>query len=175
MKNSDISENSLYFEKLVEHRFISDIMTYSLYKKGVTLEIIHAEIDTNGYDLIISYKNINRYIQLKTSDVSSSTSKQKINLQILEKENPCIIWILRSYDDNKNDYNFKYLFWGSNVRESLPDLSKYKTAKHNKANSSGVKQYRENFKEIPKRDFNKYNTIEELFNQLFIKELICQK
>jgi hypothetical protein len=168
MGSSEFSKNSLYFEKLVEHRFISDIMTYCWHKKGVTLEIIHAEIDINGYDLIISYKNTNRYIQLKTTDIKSKTYNQNFNSLILNKENPCIIWILRSYDNNKNDYDFSYLFWGSDVKKSLPDIEKYKTAKQNKPNLSGKKEYRKNIKIIPKKDFIKFNTIEKLFNKLFL-------
>lgn len=168
MNNINVSQNSLYFEKLVEHRFISDMMTYCLYKKGITLEIIHAEIDTNGYDLILSYKNINRYIQLKTSEEDSTTSSQKINLLIIEKENPCIIWIIRRYDNNINDFRFKYLYWGANRNEPLPDIGKYKIAKHTKANSLGIKKQCKNTKIIPKGDFIEINSIEELFDKLFL-------
>ena len=168
MNNINVSQNSLYFEKLVEHRFISDMMTYCLYKKEIALEIIHAEIDTNGYDLILSYKNINRYIQLKTSEENSTTSSQKINLLITKKENPCIIWIIRHYDNNINDFRFKYLFWGSNIKEPLPDIGKYRIAKHPKANSLGIKKLRPNIKEIPRKDFIEFNTIEKLFEKLFL-------
>lgn len=171
MESSNLSKNSLYFEKIIEHRFISDIMTYCWYKKGTTLEIIHAEIDTNGYDLIISYNNCNRYIQLKTSEEGGSTSTQKINLSLINKENPCIIWIIRNYNKDKNDFNLKYLFWGSNVDESLPDIGKYKTAKHTKANSIGIKKYRQNTKIIPKRDFIEINSFEQLFEKLFSKSI----
>jgi hypothetical protein len=167
MNNINGSQYSLYFEKLVEHRFISDMMTYCLYKEGITLEIIHAEIDTNGYDLILSYKNINRYIQLKTSEEGSTTSSQKINLLITEKENPCIIWIIRHYDNKMNDFRFKYLFWGSNRQELLPNIGKYKIAKHTKANSSGIKKQRQNIRIIPKGDFIEINSIEGLFEKLF--------
>lgn len=168
---SNVSQNSLYFEKMVEHRFISDIMAYCWYKNNVTLEIIRAEIDCNGYDLIINYKNINRYIQLKTSEENSKTKEQKLNLSIIEKENPCIIWIIRNYDNIKMDFNYKYLFWGSNIGKPLPKIENYSIAKHPKGNSKGVKNLRHNIRNIPKRDFEVFSNIELLFNKLFSKNV----
>jgi hypothetical protein len=167
---ADRSTNSLYFEKLIEHRFISDIMAYCWYKKNETLEIIHAEIDNNGYDLLLCYKNIDRYIQLKTSEEKSTTSQQNINLSIISKKNPCIVWIVRKFDLNKNDFVFKYLFWGSKIGEPLPNVEKLKTSKRTTANSKGVKKERENFRIITKKDFIEFSNIEKLFEQLFSKK-----
>jgi hypothetical protein len=161
------SMNSLYFEKMVEHKFISDIMTYCWYKNKTTLEILHSEIDSNGYDLLISYKDINRYIQLKTSEENGKTVNQKLNSLIVNKQNPCIIWIIRNYDIKRKIFNFNYLFWGSNIDSPLPDIGRYKIAKHTKANAQGIKKQRQNIRLIPKKDFIKFDDIERLFEKLF--------
>jgi hypothetical protein len=163
------TKQSVYFEKLIEHRFISDIMMHCWFKYEKTLEIIHSEIDTNGYDLIISYDNINRYIQLKTSEENGKTAKQNLNISLIKKENPCIVWIIRNYDKSRNDFIFSYLFWGSNIGEKSPNVENYKTAKHPKADMKGNKKQRPNIRIIPKKEFIKLNSMEKLFEKLFEK------
>jgi cell division protein FtsL len=166
------TEKSLYFEKLIEHRFISDIMMYCWFKYKTTLEIIHSEIDANGYDLIISYNNVNRYIQLKTSEEDGKTARQNLNISLMKKENPCVIWIIRNYDKNRNDFVFSYLFWGSNIGDPSPNVENYKMAKHTKADIKGNKKERPNIKIISKSKFVKLTSMEKLFEILFIKKPI---
>jgi len=63
----DKSINSDYYEKLVEHLFIADILTAALLIYKVQIEIHRAEIDIFGYDLVLECNGIIIHIQLKSS------------------------------------------------------------------------------------------------------------
>lgn len=120
--NTLISKKSVFFEKLIEHRFIADIMMYGWYFHKKEVRILRCEIDSSGYDIIIDCDNKYRFIQLRTSISSSKRSYQHINASLIHKENPCIIWIFYNYNDKKNDFEFKYLFWGADIDEPLPHI-----------------------------------------------------
>jgi hypothetical protein len=158
------TKDSSFIENIVEHTFISELMQEAWLSKKKKLEILRSEVDDSGYDLVISYDKINRYIQLKTSD-NSKTSNQKMNIKILGKQNPCIIWILR--DSTSNRYKFSYLYYGSKIEEEFPDISLLKVAKHTKGNAEGIKNERVNIREIPKSKFIKIKNEKELLKVLF--------
>jgi hypothetical protein len=88
---NNISENSVFFEKMIVHRFIADIMMLGWYKYKVEIKILHSEIDSSGYDIILKKDNIIRCVQLKTSGVDSKAPYQNLNILIAKEENPCII------------------------------------------------------------------------------------
>jgi hypothetical protein len=60
-----------------------------------------------------------------------------------------------------------FLFFGDVPGARLPSLKKMKTARHNKANSTGKKSERPNIKEIPKGQFDSFSNIESLYVILF--------
>ena len=162
IKNAEISI-STFFSKLIEHRFIADIMMIAWYKHQATVEILRSEIDVSGYDIIMSYKNIKRHIQLKSSIAGGRTVQQRINISLLEKENPCIVWLVREYDEEKKDFNFKYLFWGARTGgRNTADIKNCKKPRDAKG-----KKEKLNHRNVPKGKFEVCEDIEDLFSKLF--------
>lgn len=45
---------SRYREKLIEHIFIAEILQECALVRGQVVEILHAEVDDGGYDLVFS-------------------------------------------------------------------------------------------------------------------------
>jgi hypothetical protein len=160
-----ISTKSVFFEKLIEHRFIADIMMYGWYSYKKEVKILRCEIDSSGYDLLIDCEDTYRYIQLRTSAFNSKRSYQKINISFIKKQNPCIIWILYEYNNAKNDLEFKYFFWGSDVGKRTPSITRYVTARK-KTNAHGVKKIIPHLKNIPKGHFKEIKFY-DLFGKLF--------
>lgn len=159
-----ISLKSKFFEKLIEHRFIADIMAHAWFTYKKEVKIIRCEVDSSGYDLILDCESIFRYIQLKTSITTSKRSYQKFNISLLTQENPCIIWIIYRYDKKKNDLDFKYYFWGTELGKRKPKESAYKSTRQK---TPGGKRGRLcNVRNIPKGQFSEAN-IFELFIKLF--------
>jgi hypothetical protein len=60
-----------------------------------------------------------------------------------------------------------YLFFGNLPGRPLPDLAQFKIAKHTKGNAEGIKLERPGVRVVPKSQFHKFDTIEEVYRALF--------
>lgn len=157
------SIDSSYIEKIIEHIFLSEILTIAWKMSKKKINVIRPEVDNSGYDLILECNGIMKFIQLKSS--SENIKKQNINSKLFEKKEFAVILAIV----DKEEMNIKeyYYYADKNIV-----VTKLKSAKHNKANSKGVKTERPNIKEIPNSGFVKLNSIMELLEKLFpdIKE-----
>jgi hypothetical protein len=166
-RNVTASEQSVYSsyrEMLLEHLFAGAIMKHLWLKGYSRLEILKSQVDDSGYDLILEANNVVRHIQLKSSHIGSTTSRVNINVALARKPSGCVIWM--SFDTKTLD--FEYFQWfGGDAGEKLPDLGIFKKATHTKRNAQGEKTERPNIRIVPKGDFSRVDTIEELVTRLF--------
>ena len=167
----DKTRYSSYIENMVEHVFISEVLQEAWIRLGCRIDVLRAEVDDSGYDIVLSLGKVARYIQLKTSEEGAARSKQNLNIALAEKPNACIIWIERKPDDKSGRFVFEYLFFGTEAECTFPDISKYKTAKHTRANADGFKKEREAIREIPKSAFIRISSMRSLLERLFGDEL----
>ena len=92
--------HSILRERIVEHVFVGDALR-RLWQLGVTdVEVLRAEFDAGGYDLVMSFRNIVRHIQLKTGTAASV----KVSLKLLEKPSGCVIWLILDPDLRLQSY-----------------------------------------------------------------------
>jgi hypothetical protein len=164
---SDKFLQSSYYEKLIEHIFIADLLETAWLKGQIQIEVSKAEIDNSGYDLILECNKVIRHIQLKCSDEKSKTNVQKINKKLSDKPSGCIVWIVRKVDEEHSSYKLRYLFFGGEPGQPLHSLDNYNTAKHSKGNAEGTKVLRPNIKQINKGVFIKVDHTKDLLNKLF--------
>lgn len=155
---------SSFREKLIEHLFIGELLKLSWLDESCSLEIAKPEVDNQGYDLIAEENDIIRHIQLKTSHLEARAAKQKVHIALSAKPSGCIVWV---YFNKSTMKLGPFLFFGNSPGQPLPSLEGFKVAKHTKANSEGVKAERPEIREIPKGKFAKFDTIEEIYEQLF--------
>lgn len=72
-------------EKTLEHVFIGDCLR-RLWAKGVwEAEVLKAEVDAAGYDLVMKVSGVHRHIQLKASYNGSTVREQTINTKLADK------------------------------------------------------------------------------------------
>ncbi len=164
---TDKNTDSSYYEKLVEHLFISDILETTWLNGQNKIEVARAEIDNSGYDLVLECNGFIRHVQLKCSAITSSTANQKINIKLADKPSGCVLWIVRDIDKTTGKFNLKYLFFGADAGGKLPELSSFKTARHSRGNAEGAKGLRPNIRTIPKGQFNKLPNTKSLIKKLF--------
>jgi len=166
-KASDTSLKSSFYEQLVEHVFISEILQEAFYRHGLTVEVLRSEIDASGYDIVLECNGIMRHVQLKTSASKSKTARQKVHTALAEKPGGCVVWMIRHEDPETCRMRLSYRFFGRAAGSPLPSLSKFKTAKHTKGNASGKKQERPAIRVVPKGKFSTIETTTELVSELF--------
>lgn len=158
------SHQSSFREKLIEHLLIGELLKYSWKSGDCSLEISRPEVDRAGYDLIAEHGECLRHIQLKGSTRDAKTATQKVHLALAEKPSGCVVWAV--LNDEPLELR-PFLFFGGDPGEPLPDLREFSVAKHAKGNAQGVKLPRPNIRVVPKKAFERLDTIEDLWLALF--------
>ncbi len=161
------SVKSGFYEQLVEHVFISELLQEAWFSYGSTVEVLRSEIDSSGYDLVLECNNILRHVQLKNSRAEGKTASQKVNTALAQKPSSCVVWIIRHESSESHRMSLKYLYYGDAAGKPLPSLNHFKIAKHTKANALGEKKERPAIREIPKSQFRKLTGMGELLELLF--------
>lgn len=155
---------SSFREKLIEHLFIGELLKLSWLDGSSSLEVAKPEVDNQGYDLIAEENGIIRHIQLKAAHLEAKAAKQKVHIALSTKPSGCIVWV---YFNEKTLELGPFLFFGGLPGLPLPSLEGFRVAKHTKANAEGVKAERPEIREIPRGKFARYDTVEQIYEQLF--------
>ena len=158
-------EHSSFREKLIEHLFIGEMLKLSWLKDDCQLEVMKPEVDNAGCDVVLEDNNIIRHIQLKTSKFGAKTPSQKVNVRLASKPSGCIVWII--FDEETLEL-CSFYFFGAEAGKPLAGLENAKVAKHTKASADGIKAERPNIRTISKVQFDRYDSIEALYNVLFV-------
>jgi hypothetical protein len=163
MAESD-SLHSSRREKLVEHVFVGEVLR-SLWRVGVhEVDILRAETDAAGYDIVIEVGGVSRHIQLKSSAQNATTAKQKVNVALGTKRSGCVLWVL--FNSSTMELG-PFLWFGGKPGEPLPDMTGFPIAKHTKGNAAGEKAERKNIRVITKGKFTKVPSISGVLEKLF--------
>jgi hypothetical protein len=166
-ESSDFSYESSFYEKMVEHVFISEILQEAWYRYKKIVDVLRSEVDNSGYDVVLECNGVTRHIQLKTSHPGAKRGYLNVNVALAEKPNGCVIWLFREKDPNAFRVKLRYRFFGNGPNQPLPPLESYKTGKHSKGNSQGVKLERPAIKLVPRGAFRKVEDTNELLKVLF--------
>ena len=156
--------NSQFREKIIEYVFIGDCLR-SLWAKGFhDAEILRADVDAGGYDLVMEVAGILRHVQLKSSFNGAKTNTQKINARLGEKPSGCVVWMGFHPETIKLG---PFLWFGNGPGEPLPDITGLRKGKHSKGNSEGVKAERRNTFVLNRGDFETLETLDDVLHRLF--------
>lgn len=161
------SHKSGFYEQLIEHAFISEILQEAYFGSGHLVEILRSEVDAYGYDLVLECNGVARHVQLKTSRHDGKTALQKVHTKLAEKPSGCVVWVVRHEDPKTCRMRLSYRFFGGGPGKPLPSLAKFKVAKHTKGNKDGTKKERPAIRVVPKGKFCAYETTGELVKALF--------
>lgn len=161
---SQDTHQSVFREKLLEHLLIGELLKYSWLNEDATLEVSQPSIDRFGHDVVPEANGVTRHVQLKASSDSAKTATQNIHLGLAEKPSRCVIW--RRFDPATMAIG-PFLFFGGAPGEPLPPIEHFKTSRHTKPNSAGVKTERPNLRSISIKYFRAIDSIETLYHALF--------
>lgn len=158
------SEHSAIRERITEHAFLADLCR-ELWRRGkYEMEVLRAEADTAGYDLVVTVEGITRHIQLKAKTAEGKPSQWKISERLLDKPNGCVVILFVRQEDLLTE---KYAFFGAIPGGKLPDITDAQKAKHTKGNAMGVKLCRKWHRKIGISKFEIFDNISELADKLF--------
>jgi hypothetical protein len=153
--------NSSLRENIVEHSLIAGILR-ELWTRGITdCEILRSEFDAYGYDLVLSYGDLVRHIQLKSSK-GPKAKDVGIAQNLANKPSGCVLLIC--VDD---ELNLGPFYWyGGNPGEPLPIMDDLPTLRRTTPNKDGVKPVRSNHRRLPAKRFSYLSDIEDVVDRL---------
>lgn len=96
MPNPDfIYRNSRFFENLLEHRFIFDLMRHLVLNPEPQLvNVLKSEVDAFGFDLVLSVAGRSTHVQMKTRSGLPTRNPYEISEALWSLPNACAIWVL---------------------------------------------------------------------------------
>lgn len=165
--SEDASRKSGFFEQVVEHAFVSEILQEVYFGRGRVVEVLRSEVDAYGYDLVLECNGVTRHLQLKTSRSEGRTAVQKVHAALAEKPSGCVVWVIRHEDSETRRMRMSYRFFGGPPGMPLPSLTTFKVAKHTKGDKTGTKKERPAIRLLPKGKFIPIETTGELVAALF--------
>lgn len=161
------STHSSRRENLIEHLFIGEVLRYLWCAGYPDADVLRAETDAGGYDVVMEVNSVIRHIQLKSSAIDGRTSRQKVNVELWNKPSGCVVWVRF---DSKTISIGPYKWHGGppgerlTVRSNPEDIP---VAKHTKGNALGEKLERKNIRVLNGGDFDDIETVACLVERLF--------
>lgn len=163
MTDTDHSHESALREKLIEHLFVGDLLRCLWSKGRRDIEVLRAEVDRAGYDIVLEANGVMRHVQFKASYRGAKTARVGIHTDLARKSGGCVIWIW--FDRDSMDLG-PFLWFGGQPGEPLPPLGD-RVGKHSKGDSKGNKAERPNIRMIGKGKFLALSTMDEVAQALF--------
>ncbi len=162
---------SSYRERLIEHLFVGEVLR-ELWLSGVSqVEVLRAEVDGAGYDLVLECGSIVRHIQLKATRKAGKRAAVEFHVKLAEKPSGCVVWVHFDPETLRLDPFLwfggppgKPLLWSTGKLLSIDD---FKKGKHAKGDSAGRKAERPNIRRVPRSRFERVDTIAALVARLF--------
>lgn len=104
-------EESRTVEKLMEHIFLAEVLQECWFQRRQIVEVLRAEVDAAGYDVVLEAAGKIRHVQLKASRQGGKTSKQTINTRLADRAGGCVVWIAYEVDEKEGRAHLKYRWW----------------------------------------------------------------
>lgn len=157
-------------EKVLEHLFVGELLR-CLWRRGSRdIEVLRAEVDKGGYDLVLEANGVLRHVQLKSSHRTAATREVGVNVHLARKPCGCVIWI--QFDPGTMELG-PFLWFGAAPSSPLPPLGE-RLGRHTKADSNGVKAERPNIRLLRKSQFEVLPDMDAVAQALFGAEP-CQR
>jgi hypothetical protein len=162
---------STYREQLVEYLLLAELLQDGWLRRRQRIDVLRADVDAAGYDLVLECGGVLRHVQLKSSVKGGKARTQKLHVDLAGYACGCVVWvilkrvILKKTGERRLRLRFRVM--GGGPHQPLPDLSGFSLAKHTKPNAKGVKTPRSKLRIVKRRAFKELASITELSDWLF--------
>ncbi len=81
-------------EKMIEPLFLGELRRALWRAGGYRVEVLHADVDAFGYDVVIECNGLMRHLQLKTRWRDGKADAVQVNVGLAEKPGGCVVYIM---------------------------------------------------------------------------------
>ncbi len=149
-------------EQLLEHQLLGEIARRMLLA-GRRCEVLRAEFDAFGHDVVLESEGVLRHVQLKAMRADGRRADVNIHTALADKPSGCVIWMLV---DPATLTATGFLWLGGAPGDPLPDLGD-RPVRHAKGDATGAKAVRPDLREVRRSRFERVADHEVLIDRLF--------
>jgi hypothetical protein len=143
---------SSYREQLVEYLFLSELLQDAWLRRQQRIDVLRADVDGAGYDLVAECNGVVRHIQLKSTVAGGARRSQNIHTALASQRSGCVVWVVLQHGGGHR-LETSFLTFGGAAGEPLGALDGFKAARHARANAEGVKSLRRAHRRVPMSAF----------------------
>lgn len=156
------AEASRAREQLLEYQLLGEIVRRMLLA-GRRCEVLRAEFDASGHDVVLESDGVLRHVQLKAMRADGRRADVNIHTALADKPSGCVIWMLV---DPATLTASAFLWFGGAPGEPLPDLG-HRAVRHTKGDATGAKAVRPDLRLVRRSQFERVATYDALTDRLF--------
>ena len=158
-----IAPKSSTREKVLEHLFVGDLLRCLWRRGGRDVEVLRAEVDKGGYDIVLEANDVIRHVQLKSSHRTAATSEVGINIALDASRAAASSGSSSIPTPCSSARSCGSVVCPARRYRSLGD----RVGKHSKGDSAGVKALRPNIRILRRGRFESLATIDDVAQMLF--------
>ena len=158
-----VAQNSTYIENLMRHRFVYDVSRLVLQRDPPGLvTVLTSEVDNAGVDVVMTFGQITRQIQMKTLAKTITSNPYAISESLSGLVGGCVVWVC--YDRASLEPTC-YHMMGGRGDARMRDLMSFPEGTRKKR---GIKVSRRGYRNIRIRDAEHRNlSLKELVSIFF--------
>lgn len=160
----DAAHLSTYVEQALELGFLGDLLRV-LWVRGIRcMEVLRADIDAWGYDVVVAVGGETRHVQLKARVAGGSAASVRLNGRLEDKPGGCVVWM--EYDPLSLGFTgFRWL--GGAAASDRLRIRDGRRARHTRGTAEGIKRDRVDSYEVRLSRFERIDRLEQLAARLF--------
>jgi hypothetical protein len=113
---------SHYLENLMEHVFVAELLQECAIERHQAVEVLRAEVDDGGYDLVLQAAGIIRHVQLKTRYKAGRARSVQVNANLERHPGGCVVWMLWDVDPSTRRMRMTYRWYGDGPEQPTKPL-----------------------------------------------------
>jgi hypothetical protein len=147
------SKNSHAFENMMEHVFLGELLRHMWFDRHEIVEVAKAQVDSWGYDVVLTTDSTTRYVQLKTSVPAD------VHMRLAHRDGGCVVAALPGSGADALEYRF----WDAS--SGMTGLDKAKSTTYKKGQTQ--RNERPTHRVVPASHFTGKLGVSELCQHLF--------
>ena len=130
-----------------------------------SLQVFNSEVDNAGFDLVLKLNSLIRYVQIKQTHSQKLPPHCSTRVPFSKINGSCIVLISYNWDDLTIS---GYRFYGQYPHEPMQTIDGFRPSKSpGRRNAEGRRHIRNNYRNVPIKQFTAQLNLEGLLDHLF--------
>ena len=160
----DNVHSSSYRQAMIEDAFVNAVQRHFWLNSHEHVDVLRPRVNDSGYSIVLEANGVTRHIKFASTERNGKRGSVDVNRALESKPSGCVVWVY--FDPETLDLG-PFRFLGNAPGEALMPLDHLKGAVRSTPNADGDKPARPKLKDVGKKYFDEFDTLDELIIKLF--------